>query len=55
VGDDALLAEVFEGRFSHLFAKHGLATIGDLKACRELSYSEIYNLDAWLKRCWWFW
>lgn len=49
------LTQVFEGRFAGLFARHGLETIADLKQCPHLTASEVHELNAWLRRCWWFW
>jgi len=51
--DEMPLDEVFEGRFTRIFAREELESIGDLRAATGLTPTEIHSLNAWLRRCWW--
>ncbi|MBX3415813.1 MAG: hypothetical protein KF708_24225 [Pirellulales bacterium] len=54
--DDASLEAVFEGRFREHFVPLGITTIGELKRVPkgQLSHEQLFALNAWLLRCWWF-
>jgi hypothetical protein len=57
LADEAPVDAAFEGRFSQCFQRLGVKTIGDLRRVPRAAFvsDELYDLNARLRRCWWFW